>query len=196
MLRRFSSNPPRRSFRSIGPPMENSLRISIYETRRRRTYGFFRSTPGAGGDRKPFAFLQTEFDEDVTQFSPDMRWISYASNESGNWELYVRPFIGADGQPAINQTRKWQVSTNGVDIMPLASNGIEMEKSSSIYRNDNKLMAADVKANGSTFDVGAVRPLFEVKAKGAVISMMSPLMGRSFSSEFKSADNRFRRSRS
>ena len=68
----------------------------------------------AGGDRKPFAFLQTESDEDVTQFSPDVHWIAYASNESGNWELYVRPFVGADGQPVTNQTRKWQVSTNGI----------------------------------------------------------------------------------
>jgi serine/threonine protein kinase/Tol biopolymer transport system component len=124
---------------------------------------------GAGGDRKPFAFLKTESDEDVTQFSPDMRWISYLSNESGNYEVYVRPFIGADGQPTINQSRKWQLSTNGVGYdagicVKWNRNGKELFYLSS----DNKLMAADIKASGSTFDVGAVRPLFEVNAKGLV----------------------------
>jgi serine/threonine protein kinase/Tol biopolymer transport system component len=117
---------------------------------------------GAGGDRKPFVFLQTEFDEDVTQFSPDMRWLGYISNESGNWELYVRPFMGSDGTPMINQTRKWQVSTNGAFYFKWNRNGMEL-----FYRSiDNKLMAAEVRASGSTLDVGAVRPLFEMKAQG------------------------------
>lgn len=121
------------------------------------------------GDRKPFVFLQTEFNEELAQFSPDVRWISYLSDESGNWEVYVRPFIGADGQPTINQSRKWQVSTNGVGNIAGACikwnrNGKELFYLS----NNNKLMAAEIKASGSTFDVGAVRPLFEVKAKGGV----------------------------
>jgi len=120
------------------------------------------------GDRKPFPFLQTPFEEFYCQFSPDMLWISYESTESGNWELYVRPFIGADGQPAINQTRKWQVSTKGASstgIHKWNRNGKELFYLSS----DNKLMAAEVRASGSTFDVGAVRSLFQVAATGAVI---------------------------
>jgi len=119
------------------------------------------------GNREPFAFLQTEFEEYYGNFSPDMRWISYESNESGNWELYVRPFIGGDGQPVVNQTRKWQVSTSGAsstNINKWNRNGRELFYLSA----DNKLMAADVKGSGSTFEVGVVRPLFEVKAKGMV----------------------------
>jgi serine/threonine-protein kinase len=38
-------------------------------------------------------------------FSPDGRWIAYASNESGQNEVYVRPFPGPGG--------KWQISTDG-----------------------------------------------------------------------------------
>src|SRR5208282_469137 len=34
------------------------------------------------GDKKPIPFLRSEFDEDEAQFSPDMRWIAYRSNES------------------------------------------------------------------------------------------------------------------
>jgi serine/threonine protein kinase len=119
------------------------------------------------GDRKPFEFLRTEFEEYLCQFSPDMRWISYGSNESGSWELYVRPFIGEDRKPIMNQTRKWQVSTNGISPNYLCrwnKNGKEIF----YFTNDNKMMVAEIKASGSTFDVGAVRPLFEVKMKGIV----------------------------
>ena len=118
------------------------------------------------GDRKPFAFVQTEFEEYYFQFSPDMRWISYESNESGRVELYVRPFIGEDGQPVINQTGKWQVSTNGAS--PYNHKWDRDGKEICYLSDDNRLMAADVGGSGSTFDVGAVRPLFEVKAKGTV----------------------------
>ncbi|MDI6767170.1 MAG: hypothetical protein QME52_10145, partial [Bacteroidota bacterium] len=129
------------------------------------------------GDRKPFVFLQTEFDEDAPMFSPDMRWISYVSNESGKMELYVRPFIGADGQPVINQIGKWQVSTNGISLAFFnkwnrngkSSRGGPASGWEIFYMStDNKLMAAEVKAIGSTFDVGLVRPLFEMKVKGQV----------------------------
>ena len=119
---------------------------------------------GAGGDRKPFAFLQTEFDEGGAQFSPDMRWIAYGSNESGTFELYVRPFLGADGQPVTNQTRKWQVSSGGFFSFKWNRNGKEL-----VYQTpDNKIMSAEVKANGTSFEVGVVKTLFEMKAKGLV----------------------------
>jgi Tol biopolymer transport system component len=57
------------------------------------------------GERKPFAVLQSAFDEIEGQFSPDSRWLAYASNESGRYEIYVRTFPEAGG--------KWQVSTAG-----------------------------------------------------------------------------------
>ncbi len=53
----------------------------------------------------PFAVLQTPFDENEGQFSPDGRWIAYRSNESGRAEVYVQPFPGPG--------RKLRVSTTG-----------------------------------------------------------------------------------
>jgi len=44
------------------------------------------------GDRKPIPFLRTEFAEGQGRFSPDGRWIAYVSSESGDAEVYVRPF--------------------------------------------------------------------------------------------------------
>jgi len=54
---------------------------------------------------KPTAFLNSPFSEAQAAFSPDGRWLAYHANESGQWEVYVRPFPGPGG--------KWQVSAGG-----------------------------------------------------------------------------------
>jgi serine/threonine-protein kinase len=54
---------------------------------------------------KPETFLRTTFRESNPTFSRDGRWLAYSSNESGTYELYVRPFPGPGG--------KSQVSTGG-----------------------------------------------------------------------------------
>ncbi len=66
------------------------------------------------GDRKPVPLLTSAFDEDNPIVSPNMRWLAYRSNESGVYELYVRPFLGADGKVDVHETRKWQISREGV----------------------------------------------------------------------------------
>src|SRR5688572_10570675 len=47
------------------------------------------------GERKPIPFLQTQFSETQAQFSPDGRWVAYASDESGQPEVYVQSFQGS-----------------------------------------------------------------------------------------------------
>jgi eukaryotic-like serine/threonine-protein kinase len=44
------------------------------------------------GDRKPQPLEQSDFREASPAISPDGRWLAYASDESGRWEVYVRPF--------------------------------------------------------------------------------------------------------
>jgi dipeptidyl aminopeptidase/acylaminoacyl peptidase len=44
------------------------------------------------GERKAFAVVQSSFDKIEGQFSPNGQWLAYASNESGRYEVYVRPF--------------------------------------------------------------------------------------------------------
>ncbi len=39
------------------------------------------------------------------QFSPDGKWVAYASNETGKWEIYLTSFPDARG--------RWQVSSGG-----------------------------------------------------------------------------------
>src|SRR5262249_61429256 len=40
------------------------------------------------GEKKPFVFVNTPFEERLGQFSPDGRWVAYESNESGRFEIY------------------------------------------------------------------------------------------------------------
>jgi Tol biopolymer transport system component len=83
------------------------------------------------GDRGPFAVLETPAYEAGGQFSPDGRWIAYVSDESGQLQVYVRPFPSLD--------RKWQVSTEGGTQVVWNRNGKEL-----FYRRGNKLMAVGV----------------------------------------------------
>ena len=50
-------------------------------------------------------FLSGPSAEQRPRFSPDGRWLAYESNESGAFEIYVRPFPGPGG--------KFQISTGG-----------------------------------------------------------------------------------
>jgi Tol biopolymer transport system component len=119
------------------------------------------------GDRKPFPFLQTQFNELFGGFSPDGRWIAYASDESGRNEVYVTPFPGpgrvrSAAAALETQGGKWQVSTAGGDQPRWRRDGKEI-----FYLGpDGKLVSAAVNGAGSAFEVGAVRPLFDTRASG------------------------------
>jgi eukaryotic-like serine/threonine-protein kinase len=77
--------------------------------------------------------------------------LAYSSNESGRFEVYVSPFPGPGG--------KWLVSTQGGWFPQWRRDGRELFYVSP----DSKIMCAEVKENGTSFEVGAVRPLFVTK---------------------------------
>jgi serine/threonine-protein kinase len=47
-------------------------------------------------------FLRTEFNEYSAAVSPDGRWLAYVSDESGQLEVYVRPFPGPGGKRQVS----------------------------------------------------------------------------------------------
>ena len=53
------------------------------------------SMEGDGGSEAEM-LVQTEFGDYFPEISPDGRWMAYASNESGQNEVYVRPFPNVD----------------------------------------------------------------------------------------------------
>jgi Tol biopolymer transport system component len=106
------------------------------------------------GDRKPFPYVQTEFQENQPRLSPDGRWLAYRSNESKRNEIYVVSFP----QPAV----KWQISTNGGQEPVWSRDGRELY----YYGLDNKIMAVEIKPSvpGSPqLEFGVPRPLFDVR---------------------------------
>ena len=97
---------------------------------------------------KPFPFLQSNFNEDHAQFSPDGRWLAYTSNESGRYEVYVQSFPQAGG--------KYQVSTGGGLAPRWRRDGRELY----YIAPDAKLMAVAIRGD-TTLEAGQPAALFQ-----------------------------------
>ncbi len=94
---------------------------------------------------KPEQFLTTQFVEAYPVFSPDGRWLAYASNESGAMEVYVRPFPGPGG--------RWQISTGGGAFPKWSRDGRELF----FAKSDGSLIVASVSVKGDAFSSGVPR---------------------------------------
>jgi hypothetical protein len=102
-------------------------------------------------DRKPRPLLQSPtFIHAYGQVSPDGRWLAYNSNESGQYEIYVRNFPTPAG--------KWKISQGGALFARWRRDSRELF----YYAADGRLMAVPIKTD-SGFDVGAAVPLFEAR---------------------------------
>jgi hypothetical protein len=117
---------------------------------------FARANPDTGLDlwvrslknpQTPQVFVRTRFTEVGPSFSPDGRYLAYVSDESGQYEVYVRPYPP--------RPEKWQVSTQGGEEEIWSRDGREL-----FYRNGNTWMAVDVSLRPE-FKVGTPRLLFE-----------------------------------
>lgn len=104
---------------------------------------------------EPHAFQKTEFDEDDASFSPDGRWLAFASAESGEYEVYVRPFPGPGG--------KWQISSKGGDFPRWRQDGRELFYVSA----GNMMMSVEVDGRTESFTVGEPKQLFGVRTPQA-----------------------------
>ncbi len=85
------------------------------------------------GERQPRLFLQTPFHESSAMFSPDGNWLAYVSDESGQIEVYVRPYPG--GTPG----GKRQISTEGGNEPVWARDSGEL-----FYRSGTRMMAVEI----------------------------------------------------
>jgi len=95
--------------------------------------------------------IDSKFNEAQGQFSPDGRWVAYASDESGRWEIYARSFL--------QETEiKTQISRDGGHDPRWCRDGRELFYLS----NDGKVMSVKVKS-GSVFQAEAPEPLFQVQ---------------------------------
>jgi Tol biopolymer transport system component len=110
-----------------------------------------------GRDAKPIPVANSKANEIVGQVSPDSRWIAYCSDESGQLEIYVKPFPPGDGR-----TGKWLVSTSGGVQPRWRGDGKELF----YLTQDTKLVAVDIRTD-PTFLPGAPHALFPAGVGGS-----------------------------
>ncbi len=122
--------------------------------------------PAAGGSQlvllstsggKMTRFLTTKTSETNGQISPDGKWVAYASNESGDWEIYVTTFPTAAG--------KWQVSRGGGTEPRWRGDGKEI-----FYIGGGSTLTAVPVSSEGTFAAGNPTPLFRTQLRAQVSS--------------------------
>jgi dipeptidyl aminopeptidase/acylaminoacyl peptidase len=111
--------------------------------------------PASGGT--PVPLLNTKANETNGQISPDGKWVAYASDESGAWEIYVTSFPSAAG--------KWQVSRGGGSEPRWRGDGKEI-----FYIAPNGVLTAVPVSAESTFVTGTPSPLFQVHGRAPISS--------------------------
>jgi Tol biopolymer transport system component len=129
---------------------------------------YFAPDPKTGTDlwvlprdtRVPKIFLATPANEMWGQFSPNGRWIAYQSNESGRFEIYVRPFPGP-GVPI-------PISTAGGVYARWARDGSELY----YIAPDATMMAVPIRQTPTTLSADAPVALFKTRRVGGGVNVI------------------------
>jgi Tol biopolymer transport system component len=129
---------------------------------------FFSPDPKTGTDlwvlptdsRIPKLFLATAANEMWAQFSPDGRWIAYQSNETGRFEIYVRPFPGPGGPIPI--------STAGGIYTRWSRDGSELY----YVAPDATLMAVRIRRTPTTISADTPVRLFKTRRIGGGVNVI------------------------
>jgi serine/threonine protein kinase len=142
-------------------------RFLLYHTENTPNTGYDVWALPLEGERKPVLLLGTTDQEWAAQFSPDMKWIAYASSElPGGAELFVRPFVvSASGRPGLGEG-KWQVSTEG-GYWPRWRSDKEIVFLGDFRTSLMNVIATTVDTSGSAFKTGTSQRLFTRSGSGA-----------------------------
>ena len=115
------------------------------------------------GSGPPRPLVDSRFVEGGAQFSPDGRWFAYSSNETGRFEIYLRP-ISAPGTPR-------RVSTGGGNLARWSHSGSELF----YLAPDGKLMSVPVAGFAAReLTIGAPVALFTTPIDPSGVATRSP----------------------
>jgi serine/threonine protein kinase len=129
--------------------------------------------------KEPIELMATKFNEYGAVFSPDMKWIAYWSDESGQSQIHIVPFYSPGGSN--KRGGKWQISKDGGFHPEWMNNG----RSVYFFTPENKIMAVDINENGfslspgkpyTIFDPGNIKisRLYDINPKGTEIIATVP----------------------
>ena len=107
----------------------------------------------SSGESTPFS--TTEFAESFSDISPNGRFLAYSSNESGSYQIYVRPFPKGDG--------KWQVSVEQGVVPRWRADGREL-----FWRTADGIDSAAVETDGATFRAERPQPAIRGRFEGGM----------------------------
>ena len=93
----------------------------------------------------PVPFIRSPATELRPVFSPDGKWIAYGSQESGTWEVYVRPYPGPGG--------RWQISAGD----GYSARWSRKRKQILYSTVDGRILVSDYEVRGDTFVAGKPR---------------------------------------
>jgi Tol biopolymer transport system component len=105
------------------------------------------------GDRKAYPMIDSPSNETWAEVSPDSKWIVYNSDETGRYEIYLRPFPKGEGI--------WPVSTNGGWYPRWRKKGEGKELFFADAAVNGKLLSVKVNTSGATPEFSAATPLFD-----------------------------------
>jgi serine/threonine protein kinase len=100
------------------------------------------------GDGKPMAQVNSNAVEVLPRFSPDGKWLAYLSDESGRFEVYIKPLAAAG---------KYQVSTAGGGVEYWRGDGHEL-----YYQAGDSLYAVEIRENGAALELGTPKTIMKV----------------------------------
>src|ERR1051326_2642694 len=107
------------------------------------------SDPDHPKSGKPELLLNTQGNERSPAVSPDGQWIAYESDESGRYEVYVRPFP----IPQRSAGGKWQISTTGGALPIWSRHSREL-----FFQNpDNRIIVTNYDVKNESFAGGKPR---------------------------------------
>ena len=114
-------------------------------------------------DRLASRLRQTPFQEWGGQSSPDGRWIAYASDESGEFQVYAERRSASGGE-------RERISTSGGLYPRWRGDGRELY----YVTPDDELMAVNVTARGNALEVGVPLRLFQATLLRLVETLVHP----------------------
>jgi hypothetical protein len=156
-------------------------RVAYFEAREDGAHVFTLSLDLTDPDHpkpgKPELYESGPGDQRFPKFSPDGRWMAYRSAETGQDDIYVRPF-------PLSRGGKWQISTAGAFYPAWSKNSQQLF----FEDRDRRMWVLDYTVNGDVFVPGKPRlwsdkqlyrptpsPNFEVAPDGKRLLVLSEL---------------------